>query len=160
MHLTRADFQKGGSFDTAAMTKASVTTDDLTKVGNRKNKADAADIQDMHDKCMKLAGGLHCAAGDDPDMKDNDKQGKTDAKPGFTTEEAAKAASGDLEKKGARHSAADMAMIKAAHDAMCALGASCGKAADDADKTAKKDPPEDDADKGAKKDKAEGEDGA
>lgn len=101
-HLTRSDFVRtpATNFD-AAIAKAADpgTKPEVAKAGARNNKQDAADIQDMHDKCMKMAGGAHCAG------KGGDEE---------------------LAKAGARHSAGDLAKIKEAHDIMCALGATCG----------------------------------
>lgn len=74
-----------------------VLIDDFAKAGARNNKADSGLIQEIHDKCMKLADGLHCTG------KDCD----------------------EVAKRGSRHSASDLAKIKDAHDIMCGLGARC-----------------------------------
>ncbi len=105
-HLTRGDFAQ------KAAPVVGLSPDQIAKAGNRKNKADAAMIQDVHDKCAALVDKMHCAA--QPFSADGESESKK--------QDAARAL---LEKVGKRHSASDMAKIKEAHDAMCALGAQC-----------------------------------
>lgn len=140
-HLTRASFPALTQKRAFGAVVDDVVTDFVSKAGARKNKEDSAMIQDMHDKCMKLADGATCgkAAPAEDEPSANQKEG------------AKKGADGTIEKKGARHSAADVLKIKEAHDIMCALGAKCDGVMDEdtkakAGKAKAKDGEDDDGD--------------
>lgn len=107
IHLSKADFA------TKSAPVLGASPDQIAKAGSRKSKADQQCIQEIHDKAASLVDKMHCAA-----QSFSAEGQKDDA-------EKQAAARALLEKVGKRHSAADMAKIKEAHDAMCALGAKC-----------------------------------
>ena len=106
--VTSADFAR------KAAPAFGVQADQVAKAGSRKSKSDMQCIQEIHDKAASLVDKMHCAA--QPFSAEG--QAKSEA-------EKQAAARALLEKVGKRHSAADMAKIKEAHDAMCSLGAKC-----------------------------------
>ena len=93
----------------------------VEKKGARFSRSDISHLQTAHDAIAQLADYVHCARGVNWQDSANNQPGD---KPG---EEEAGMLGPDIktQKRGSRHSKADLADMKKVHDGCVAMGATC-----------------------------------